>query len=170
MNKYLLVLPILALLVFAIGCSSDDDNGPIAPAPSGNSYVRVVHLSPDAPAVDVWVDGSRVLQNVAFRGASAYLTVSEGNHRVQISPAGASQPIVLDANVMLMKDASYTIAATGILANLQATVLTDDRTTSGQQAKVHFVHTSPDAPAVDVAVSGGAILFSDVMFREAGLT
>ncbi|RPH96155.1 DUF4397 domain-containing protein [candidate division KSB1 bacterium] len=169
MKKYLLVIPILAMLVFAIGCSSDDDNGPVAPAPSGNSYVRVVHLSPDAPAVDVWVDGSRVLQNVAFRGASAYLTVSEGNHRVQISPAGASQPIVLDANVTLMKDASYTIAATGLLANLQATVLTDDRATSSQQAKVRFVHTSPDAPAVDVAVSGGATLFSDVMFREAGV-
>jgi hypothetical protein len=36
------------------------------------------------------------------------------------------------------------------------------------KAKVRFVHTSPDAPAVDVAVKGGPVLFSNVAFRQAG--
>ena len=50
------------------------------------------------------------------------------------------------------------MAATGFLASIQPLVLEDDRGTTGQ-AKVRFVHTSPDAPAVDVAVKGGPVLF-----------
>ncbi|HMP39397.1 MAG TPA: DUF4397 domain-containing protein, partial [Roseiflexaceae bacterium] len=41
---------------------------PSAFAQSGNAMVRVVHASPDAPAVDVWINGSKVdaLTNVPF--------------------------------------------------------------------------------------------------------
>jgi len=31
---------------------------------------------------------------------------------------------------------------------------------------VRFVHLSPDAPAVDIAVTGGGVVFGDVAFRE----
>ncbi len=33
-------------------------------------------------------------------------------------------------------------------------------------AKVRFLHASPDAPAVDIAVAGGPVLFPDVAFKE----
>ena len=167
MKKFLL-LSMLALAMFVVGCSDDDDKSPLAPTPAGDSYVRVVHLSPDAPAVDVWVDGSRVLQNVAFSQASSYLTVPSGNHQVQVTPAGVSQPVVLEANVDLSQNVAYTVAATGLLANLQAVVLSDDHVTNSEQAKVRFVHAAPDAPEVDVVISGGATLFSNVAFRESG--
>ena len=45
-------------------------------------------------------------------------------------------------------------------------MLVDDITASGQ-AKVRFVHASADAPAVDVAVTEGPVLFGDVPFRGA---
>ena len=39
---------------------------------------------------------------------------------------------------------------------------------TGSGARIRFVHTSADTGAVDVAVTGGPVLFSDVTFREAG--
>lgn len=135
-----------------------------------NAEVRVAHLSPDAPNVDVWVDGGRVLSNVAFKQVSAYLSLSAGTYRVQATPAGTSTPIVIDANLTLDAGKAYTVAATGLLASndIKPLVLVDDRVLDKKKAKVRFAHTSPDAPAVDIAVHNGPVLFSNVPFREAG--
>lgn len=62
------MLPVL----FIFGCDNDDDNDNNDPQLQ-SSYVRVAHLSPDAPAVDVWVDGNIVLEDVAYNGVSSYL-------------------------------------------------------------------------------------------------
>jgi hypothetical protein len=89
---------------------------------------------------------------------------------VQVTPTGATEPVVIDAVITAAANTSYTVAATGLLSgnDLSPIVLIDDRTPIASQAKVRFVHTSPDAPAVDIAVAGGPVLFSGVAFREIG--
>ena len=133
----------------------------------GPAEVRVAHLSPDAPNVDVAIDGEQVLSDVPFQAVSDYLEVPAGERRVQVTPAGASEPVVIDATVELAAGGSFTVAATGLLDedDLQPLVLQDDRQTRDGQAQVRFVHASPDAPAVDVGVVDGPTLFSDVSFR-----
>ena len=73
MNRTLLTF-LLAASAFTAACSDDDSTGPAA----GEARVRVVHASPDAPAVDVLVDGAEVLSDVPFRAASDYLDVAAG--------------------------------------------------------------------------------------------
>lgn len=156
--------------VFAIGLASNATLAALPVVDQGTTQVRVGHLSPDAPAVDVWVDGVRTLQHVAFKTISDYLSLNAGQYRIQVSPAGATTPIVIDAAVVLEANKAYTIAATGLLSanDLKPLVLVDDRVPDAQKAKLRFVHTSPDAPAVDLAVKNGPVLFSNVKFREAG--
>lgn len=155
--------------VFAVGQASNNTLAALPVIDQGTAQVRVGHLSPDAPAVDIWVNGDRVLQNVAFKTLSDYLNLSAGEYRIQVSPAGVATPIVIDATVALEANKAYTVAATGLLGanDLKPLVLVDDRTADNQKAKVRFVHTSPDAPTVDIAVKGGPILFGNVKFREA---
>jgi len=164
MNRYLLSA-ILILGLASAGCSDDDNN----PATSQTtSKVRVAHLSPDAPAVDVWVDGAKVLTNVPFKAVSNYLDVSSGMHNVKVTPAGAATPVVIDANLDLAAKTAYTVAATGLIGqnDLAPIVLVDNLTTVNGSAQVRFVHTSPDAPEVDVAVVSGPTPFDNVIFRE----
>ncbi len=158
-------LAVLALPVLAAGCNDDDDNITNSPEP-GLAQSRVIHLSPDAPTVDVAVNGAIAVQGAAYLDATGFLPVPAGDARFTVTPAGQSAPVVIDATVPLGVGASYTIAATGLLADIQPLVLLDDRSTSSQ-AKVRFVHASPDAPAVDVAVTGGPVLFAGVPFRGA---
>ena len=68
-------------------------------APNPQASARVAHLSPDAGVVDVWVDGTVVLQDVAFRQFSNYLAVPPGTHRIQVTPANQSNPVVIDETV-----------------------------------------------------------------------
>lgn len=157
------LVAVLAPLALA-GCSDSSTN----PSESGTAFVRIAHLSPDAPAVDVRFNGAYLVQDAPFQAVTGYLPVPAGEARIQVSPAGATQPVVIDSTLTLSPNTSYTVAATGLLSanDLRPIVLVDDRTTSGSQAKVRFVHASPDAPAVDVAVTGGPVIFGDVAFRE----
>jgi len=97
--------------------------------------------------VDVWVDGAVVLQDVAYGGFSSYLRLDEGKHRVQVSPANQTSPIVIDAEVTLAEGTYTTIAATGRLAGIAPVVLADDVTRDAGMARVRFVHAGPDARA-----------------------
>ena len=158
--KHLMIgLAVLALVGLAPGAMAQNDM----------TQIRVAHLSPDAPNVDVWVDGSVALEDVPYEAVSDYLELAAGEHRIQITPTGETEPVVIDATVAFEAGAAYTVAATGLLNedDLQPLVLQDDLTTSEDQAKVRFVHASPDAPSVDVAVTDGPVLFADVPFREA---
>jgi len=164
--KRMILIAVLMLSVALVGCS-DDDNNPMAPQLT--AQLRVGHLSPDAPAVDVWVNGARVLTNVPFTAFSNYLDVPAGDANIQVTPAGATEPVVIDATIELMANTAYTVAATGLLSqnDLAPIVLVDNLSTRNGSAQVRFVHTSADAPAVNVTVASGPTLFDNVEFRQA---
>jgi LPXTG-motif cell wall-anchored protein len=131
---------------------------------------RVVHASPDAPAVDVWVNGAVAFSNAPFKGITDYAKLEPGTYSVQVTPTGATEPIVIDANLDLATMTDYTVVAVGQLANIEPLVLIDNNSApAAGKAHVRFVHASPDAPAVDISVAnGGPILFSNVPFKGVG--
>src|SRR5258708_26368670 len=71
-----LTLALAALSFFATSCGS-----------SSQSQVRVVHAIPHAPAVDINVNGTKVITNLAFdsfQPASGYLKVKAGRDTVPV--------------------------------------------------------------------------------------
>jgi hypothetical protein len=136
-------------------------------AAQDEAFVRVVHASPDAPNVDIWVDGEVVLSDVPFTAVSDYLALPAGDYNIQVTATGATDPVI-DADLTLEVGTSYTVAATGLLADITATVLTDDRTPASGQAKLRVFHASPSAPAsVDVAVTDGPVLVEGLEYPQA---
>ncbi len=132
--------------------------------------VRAVHASPDAPAVDILVNGGVAFANVPFRAISDYALLPPGTYNIQVVPAGATTPVVIDANVTVAAGKDYTVAATGQLASIAPLVLVDDNSApAAGNAHVRFIHLSPNAPAVDIAVAGGGpVIFANVAFGEVG--
>jgi hypothetical protein len=100
----------------------------IATAPAGKAAVRAWHLSPDAPKVDIWVNGKKTLSGVGYKQASGYLSLNAGTYRIQVAVAGTKK-IVLDARIRVQADRAYTVAAlgsaTGKGKKLTASVLAD---------------------------------------------
>jgi hypothetical protein len=160
--KRILVLTAVLVLVLALGTS--------ALAQSDMARVRVVHASPDAPAVDVWVDGSVAFSNAPFKGITDYAALAPATYNVQVTPTGATEPVVIDADLALAANTDYTVVAVGLLADIEPLVLVDNNSApAAGKAHVRFVHASPDAPAVDIAVAnGGPVLFSNVAFKGVG--
>lgn len=130
--------------------------GPVSA--SSHAMVRVLHASPDAPAVDVFLDDTKVeaLTNVPFGAISDYLEIPAGDHNVKVYATGTTTDPVIDADVTVATGGMYTIAATGAVASIEAQVLEDTPAPSCDTAQVRVIHFSADAPAVDIATAGAA--------------
>ena len=118
--------------------------------------IRALHASPDAPAVNIWVDGAVALSGVDYTDGSGFIEVGE-RPRVQVEaiiPGGNS--VVIDETPELNFSRDYTIIAAGRVADpIGALVFespTDEPIAVGN-FRVQFVHAAPAAPPVDVYVS-----------------
>src|SRR5512136_703000 len=129
----------------------------VAPAfAAGEAMVRVTHASPDAPAVDVCVNGKVAFAALAFGKATDYAKLPAGTYDVQVYPAGSNctGTPVINAKGLKLDAQAYTVLATGNLAQIKPVILVDNLTQpAAGKTHVRFVHASPDAPAVDITDS-----------------
>ncbi|QLG28012.1 DUF4397 domain-containing protein [Halorarum halophilum] len=140
----------------------------------GDATVRIVHASPDAPAVDVYVDDEQIASGVEFGTVTDYMSVSQGMHNVTVTAAGDSEDVLFESQVDVDASGTYTVAASGEVSedaetSFEPVVFTDDASQpADDEAAVRLAHLSPDAPAVDVTVEEtGDVLFDNVTFRNA---
>jgi len=89
-----------------------------APA-SGNAHVRVVHLSPNAPAVDIVNKANNQavspLSNLSFGQASAFTPLPAGTYNLGVAPAGTTTIVLNLDGVVLEAGKIYTLYASGSL-------------------------------------------------------
>jgi Domain of unknown function (DUF4397) len=141
----------------------DDTGTPEA----GQAWVRVLHGSPDAPAVDVKVNDADVLTDVAFGTISDYLPVDAGTYNIKVCAAG-TETCVIEADLTFADGSKTTVAATNLLAEIEAQVLSDIAAPNADEAQVRVVHFSADTPAVDVLTQDGATaVVSDLAYPNA---
>src|SRR5678815_794931 len=143
-----LALTLLATLAVS-ACNNDDD----VTAPATTAELRVVHASPDAPNVDVLVDNTAALTNVAYKAASTYLQVPSGSRNLKVRATGTTT-VVIDQTATLNQGSAYTVIATGRVASIAPLVLTDDQTSpAAGNVRLRLVHASPAAGNVDIYVN-----------------
>ena len=137
-----------------------------------NADVRVLHLSPDAPAVDVLAGAaddakSPILTNVAYPGVSDYLPLATGDYYIDVIPTGGTDAVI-DVDALSIDGATdYSIAAVNTVANIEPLVLVDDNTIDPSMARLRVVHASPNAGPVDVSVDGVGVVLSGFEFKDA---
>lgn len=154
------VVSVMALLFVFTACNKDDDKD------MQKSQVMVVHASPNAPNVDVRINNTIALTNVPYPNNSSYSTVNSGSTNIKVSPTGTTT-YVIDATVNLEANKNYSVFAIDSVSKLKAAVVSDDLTAPASgKAHVRFFHFSANAPAVDIAVTGGAVLFSNRTFND----
>ncbi len=149
--------------------------------------VRVVHASPDAPAVSVYANdsfSSALVPCLAFPGYTGakaatcptftpYVPVLPLSSvaSVQVTPYGNPGVSVINAPLTLTAGTRYSVYAVGDLAGIAPLVLTDDDRRIATEAKLRLIHASPAAGHVDIyltatpSIAGAAPLLSAVPFK-----
>lgn len=154
---------VLAALVLSIPAFAQD----------GKAMVRVAHLSPDVPNVDVYVNDEPVgaLSGVSFGTVSPYFSLPAGTQNVKIHAADDASKPLIEADLDLRGGEAYTLGAVGLVedGSLTAQVYEDDNTLPARgKARLRVVHAAPDVASVDVAPDRrGEALFADLGFPNA---
>jgi Domain of unknown function (DUF4397) len=136
-------------------------------AQAGDARIRLAHFSPDANGVDVYIDGKKRMNRVPYQAVSDYITVPAGKHTIEVRGEGQSEtsPALVAASPELAGGESFTAAALGPVANIQAKVFADDLTPpAAGKSKIRVIHASDGTPTVDIAVKDGDVLFPAVEF------
>jgi Domain of unknown function (DUF4397) len=135
-------------------------------ATTGTGWIRLAHLSPNTPAVDVYLysfgnsDAQIVLHHVAYGTVSPYEAVTAGDYSVAMRAAGASatsQP-VLSTSVTIKADHAYTVAGMGPESGLRLQVMEDTLTTPPGKTLVRVIQASLKQQTVKVTCSGQTIV------------
>ncbi len=118
--------------------------------------LRALHASPDAPPVNLRVNGVQALANVDYGQGSGFLNVADST-RVEVEaiiPGGNA--VVLDRQLALDFSTDYTVLAVGEVADPIDTLVLSAPTARAIAAgnlRAQVVHAAPNAPAVDVYVT-----------------
>jgi len=164
-------LRVLGALALAVGLLTAA--APMAFASGAPAYLRLAHLSPDTPDVDVYVASvsepalSFVVPGVGYGSVSPYRALPAGDYVVSMRAAGApvSAPVVISTSVDARPGGAYTVAGVGMSAKLGLSVLTDrlDAPAPGR-ATVRVINGAASAPTVDVGPVGGPAWATGVRF------
>ncbi len=152
----------LAAMVLVTSCTKEEMDD------KSYANVLVTHASPDAPGVDLLVDDSKQNSSaLTFPNNTGYLQVEAGTRNIKVNVTGTSTTVI-EADLDLTKDMNYSVFAVDSVSKISAVVTTDDLTApAAGKAHVRFIHLSPNAPAVDLAVaSSGAVVFGNKAFKE----
>ncbi|GLY94751.1 DUF4397 domain-containing protein [Actinoplanes sp. NBRC 103695] len=141
-------------------------------AAADDGYVRLAHLSPDTPQVDVYLKADSGGKEQTFPGVgygvmSPYLRLSAGRYSVAMRKAGADPKTkpVLTTEVSVQGGQAYTVAGVGRYADLGLRVLQDDlELPEPGESKVRIIQASVRAPVLDVNVADGPSIADGVQF------
>jgi Domain of unknown function (DUF4397) len=140
---------------------------------AATGWIRLAHLSPNTPAVDVYLysfgnsNAEIILHHVAYGTVSPYEAVAAGDYSVAMRAAGASatsQP-VLSTSVTIQANHAYTVAGMGPESGLRLAVLDDDLTTPVGQSLVRVIQASLKQHVVTVSF-GSTVLATNLSFAS----
>ena len=144
-----------------------------APLAARDGWVRIAHLSPEAPAMDIYLypfgDPAHptVVRDVGYGDVSAYMALSPGQYTVAMRgfDAPASSHPALVSSFMVNAKTAYTVAALGPDPGLRVEVLKDQTTTPRGKTLVRVVQASLKEARVTVSY-GSTLLTKQLTFSS----
>ena len=138
-------------------------------ATPATGWARFGHFAPTKGAVDLYLDGNKVVNNVSFKQVTPYVALTPGPHKFELRDAGSAPTApAIAVSVSITAGMAETVAGVSTHDGITAEIYIDDLTSPpAGQARIRVIHTLPDVQSVDVAISGGATLFSALPFPQA---
>lgn len=164
-----------------MGCGDDAPSHPNGP-PSTQAKLRIIHASPDAPAVDIYAEGQAtpLFSNVKYGDTTAYASVPTGTYNVQVRAAGAaptSPPVYSTGPLTLGEGHTLSAVAAGLLSSSESSrafrvlpLAEGFSAPADGRARVRIIHAGADAPAVslDVGDDGTSEINGLQRFQDTG--
>jgi hypothetical protein len=131
--------------------------------PNAVATLRVIQDSPNASALALTVNGDVAppfVSSLAYAASTGYQSLGDpGVYGLALAPAGNPSGVLASQSVAFGAG-SYSLYATGLVANLFPFITRDDYRPYATQARFRFIQGSPSASAVDVYLTAPGIALS----------
>jgi hypothetical protein len=128
--------------------------------------LNFIQACPGEAALDLLINNGRINQApITYGQNSGYFAMNAGNNIISCNNDATMKQIIADT-ISFNPNTIHTFFLTNTVSQPQIFALTDTLVapTSGN-GSVRFVDVSPDAPAVDLVIKGGATLVSNRSFK-----
>lgn len=147
----------------ALAAAEEAPATPEVPTVLANVNIRVGHLSPDTPPVDVYVNGEAAITGLAFPNFTGWITLPAGTYELAVAPAGTSieDAAIGPAEFNLPGGQFLTISAVGSLeAGTLAPVIADEvfAALGEGEASVTVFHAIEGVGPVDLRTNGTVLI------------
>lgn len=140
-----------------------------AMAQEADARLRIIHAVEDAPAVDLYVDGTLAAQDVAFGDVTHHFRVPAGARTIEARPAGsdASSPAVINQAVDLTQELAFSLVLQGASTAPEGVLYEDilDPLALGL-SRLAAIHAVPGANEVDLLRADGAPLMVGLTYAQ----
>jgi hypothetical protein len=157
MMKYPRLLTLVAGVLAISACSDSDNDDQSAVPPPAQAQMRITHASPDAPKVNVYVDGALALEGVDYKQSSGIITRAAGAVEIEVRGLladGSETSVIGPAQLELAENTRTDVVAINTLAAIEPTLITDDDTAAVSGVEVRVLHAAPAVANVDIYVTG----------------
>ena len=131
--------------------------------------LRVIHLSGDAPAVDIALDSAVAIEDLAFASSTPYVELTAQSYDVSVMVADSMTSVLELAGVMIEADTQYSVAAYGAASDLAVTIIVDDPSgIAASDVRLRVAHLAHNVGQVDIWVigeDGASPLLTDVDYQ-----
>lgn len=135
--------------------------------PNLQSKIRILHAIPSEQAVDIYLTGNLMGDNLAFSDITCYENISSGSYEVQIYSAGTYDRPLFSKTIEILPNTTSTISIVSLNNNIDIFVL-NDASVEGELTScfLRFIHLSPNAPLLTLSLPNNTILFGNVEYLE----
>lgn len=132
-------------LLVLIGCDGGGSG-------TDEARVRYFHASPNASALDAFVDSLLVGSSITYSTGTGYLGMDEGARNLRVVASGTSTELI-NTPITLDDDTDYTVVIGNYLAGIEPIVIVDDNGHPDiRNFRIRAINTSPSSGPIDVYI------------------
>ncbi len=128
--------------------------------------VSVINTSPDAQSQDFYLDNNRANNSpISYGHGLDYIKAYTGKRTASFFNSATQQKTKSDT-LTVRANNYYSVYLSNLASKPDVIILTDTiRQPAAGMATIRLVNLSPDAPAVDLAIKGGAVLATNKAYK-----
>jgi hypothetical protein len=176
-----ILVPVIAIAaaLTLTGCGGDGGNDdPVT------GSIRVVHAAPDAPQVNVKLDGNVAISELDYAQSTGFVKIDAKSYDIAVEGIipGGNMDVITVPGFTVEKNDRTTVIATDVVASIAPLVVFDSAATpASDEVALRVVHASPAAAAIvaevdvyvtspgdDINAASPALSFAFKQDRDAG--
>lgn len=164
-----LLLVVLACGLTVLGLAPASTLGQESEDVTADATIRFVHAVVGGPDVGVLLDGQILAEALPYGSVTDYVPITPGDRVLQVVPTGQpGDAAIVEQELEVEQAGAYIFVALGPLNAVEGRVydVNLEALTPGT-ARGRLIDATHDTGALDISVTGGDTLFSDVEFGEA---